>query len=416
MKAADCSPQEFVKLLLPFLTTVLENNVDKRLGQPWRDSIWGYNISASNVGLHDSLLVGMEGALSWLARNDPNEFDVYAADLRKSDYLIHQYLLVRSYAADGQRYADEAARYLIEDFSVRLVVDDMTISPETPVCRLLRKITPSCSTDNLARLEQLILDHYPEWERGWEGRRRRGASQLRLLASIDGSRISERAARRLQEHRRKFEDALGPETMGIRGGYVGPPIPDAAASKMSDEDWLRAVERYSSNSPSPKDFLVGGAIQQSRVLEEQTKQDPNRFAKLIHRIPDDANPAYFDAILRGITDAESDIDAQTVVDACLRCHRIPGRPSGRWITRPLARTKDLPLPDEALEMIAWYATENPDPDPSQDQSNQKAYQAGQETVRYDPLFAGINSVRGTAAGTVARLIFHDEMYLNPMCK
>ena len=232
-----------------------------------------------------------------------------------------------------------------------------------------------------------------------------------LLASIDGSRISEVAARRLQEHRRKFGDAPPPEPIGLQGGYVGPPIPDSEASKMSDDDWLGAIERYSSNSPSPENFLVGGAIQQSRVLEEQTKQDPHRFAKLILSIPDDANPYYFDAILRGIADADIDIDIETIVDACLRCHRIPARPSGRWITQPIARAKDFPLPDEALEMVAWYATEDPEPDPKQVSSMRTYSQGGREYDMYEPLSVGINSTRGIAAGSVARLIFRDERYL-----
>ena len=409
LKAARAAPQDFAKLLLPFLTTVLEDNVDKRFGLPWGDSIWRYNISDSILGLEDSFLAGMEAALRWLALNEPDDFGKYAIDLRESEYLIHQYLLVCSYAANGQRYADEAVGYLVEDFSVRLATDYASTRSETPIRQLLREVTPYCSTNRLRQLEQLILDHYPEWEMGKEGRRIRGASQMLLLASIDDSRISDGAGRRLQEHHRKFGDAPSPEPRGLQGGYVGPPIPDSEASKMSDDDWLGAIERYSSNSPSSTEFLVGGAIQQSRVLEEQTKQDPFRFAKLIVRIPDDANPAYLDAILQGIV--EADIDIETIVDACRRCHRIPGRPSGRWITQPLARAKDFPLPDEALEMVAWYATEDPEPDPKQVSSVRTYSQGGREYDMYEPLSVGINSTRGIAARSVARLIFRDERYL-----
>ena len=179
---------------------------------------------------------------------------------------------------------------------------------------------------------------------------------------------------------------------------------------MNDDDWLRAIDRYSSDSSSsdPRQFLVGGADEQSEVLRGLTTEDPHRFAKLILRIPDDANPYYFDAILRGITGA--DIDMETVVDACFRCHRIPGRPSGRWITWTLAHVEDFPLPDEALEVVAWYATEGQDPD--QVSSDRTYSQSGQEGEIYDPIFAGINSVRGSAAATVAKLVFQDERYLS----
>ena len=413
LKAARAAPQDFAELLLPFLTVVLENNVDKRLGLPWGDSIWGYNISESVVGLDDSFLAGMEEALRWLALNEPDEFRVYATNLRDSEYLTHQYLLVRSYAADGERYADEAVEYVLEDFGVRLVIDHVSSSSENPIRQLIRKVTPYCSTANLSLLEQLILGHYPERERGKEGRRIRGASQLRLLESIDGSRISERAARRLQELRRKFGDAPRSEAMGIQVGSVKPPIPIPEARRMNDDDWLRAIERYSSDSSSsdPRQFLVGGADEQSEVLRGLTTEDPHRFAKLILRIPDDANPHYFDAILRGIADADTEIDIKTIVGACLRCHRIPSRPAGRWITQPLARAKDFPLPDEGLEMVAWYATEDPEPDPKQVSSMRTYSQGGRQYDKYEPLSVGINSTRGIAAGSVARLIFRDERYL-----
>ena len=182
--------------------------------------------------------------------------------------------------------------------------------------------------------------------------------------------------------------------MGIVGGYVGSPIPEESVRKMSDDDWLGAMERYSSDSPIDDhvDFFKGGAIQLSQELRTQTKEDPARFASLVHRIPDDANPAYFEAILQGI--AETELDADIVVSACLRCHRIPNRPLGRWITRPLNSLSSVTLPDSALEMVAWYATQGPESDP--------AY------TGTDLLNTGINSVRGTAADSMARLILAKE--------
>ena len=45
-----------------------------------------------------------------------------------------------------------------------------------------------------------------------------------------------------------------------------------------------------------------------------------RFAELVLAFPDDANPSYFEAVLRGISDANLDLEA--VVRVCERCHRI----------------------------------------------------------------------------------------------
>ena len=409
--AANAKPQEFVELLLSFLTIIVEANADKGYGPPWGDRIWGYGGSGKYPGLDDTFFMGIESAMRWVAINKPDEFRVYAGNLRESEYLTFQYLLVRSYAADGQQYADEAIGYVLEDFAKKLEIDYRSNSSGSPIQQLLIEVTPYCSDANLALMEQCILDYYPEWEQGAGGRKTRGASQLQLLESIESSRLTEKAFRMLQELRRKFGNKVPLDPPGIEGGFVGPPIPESSAGKMNDNEWLGAIQRYSSDSPriEPGKLLVGGAHQLSQILERQTREGPERFAKLIHGIPDEANLAYFEAILRGIT--EADIDMETVVDACLRCHRIPSRPSGRWITQPLARITDFPLPDEALEMVAWYATKDPDPDPVQVSSNVTYSQSGQEFERYEPLSVGINTVRGTAAGSAARLIFQDERYL-----
>ena len=181
---------------------------------------------------------------------------------------------------------------------------------------------------------------------------------------------------------------------------------------MNDDQWLGAIERYSSDSPNndPDKFLVGSAHELSQRLEAQTKEDPHRFANLVHRIPDDSNPSYFEAILRGL--AGADIDMETVVPACLRCHRIPGHPLGRWLTRPLVHFPGSQLPDGALEMVAWYATKHPNPDPVTVSSETTYSQGDQEFHRYDPMMVGINSVRGSAAGSIARLLAPDDRYLS----
>ena len=229
--------------------------------------------------------------------------------------------------------------------------------------------------------------------------------------NLDSPRLSERGLRRLQELQRKFEDPGLMEPRGVEGGRVASPIPESSASKMNDEDWLGAIKHYSSDSSShePRKFLVGGAHQLSQLLEAQTKEDPTRFANLVHRIPDDSNHAYLEALLRGL--AGSDTDMETVVQACLRCHRMPDHPLGRWVTRPLEHFSGSQLPDEALEMVAWYATKHSDPDPAIVSSDRTYLQNGEEVQHYDPISVGINSVRGSAAGTVARLLFQDEYYL-----
>ena len=89
------------------------------------------------------------------------------------------------------------------------------------------------------------------------------------------------------------------------------------------------------------------------------KEEPARFAALIHQFPDTTHPSYFRAVLHGITGANLDMD--TVVRVCQRCHRLPDRPCGREITGLIAHLSQGLLSEDALALVAWYATEDPDP-------------------------------------------------------
>ena len=313
---AKAAPQKFVETLLPFLITVVEANADRKFRPPWRDHIWGHGAIGLQGGLANTLLSAMESALAWMAAHDLNLFRAHAEELRKSEYHTIQNLLLRSYAAAGEAFADEAIAYLLECPERRFCIDYISSSSDHAITLLLSVVAKFCSTSNLSELERHILIYYPEREQGLANRDIRGMSQLLFLESIDVSRTSKNAKRRLQELRRKFGDNRPPAPSVVQGGFVGPPIPEASARKMNDDAWLGAIEHYSSNSPSkePAKLLVGGAHQQSQVLEKLTREDPKRFAKFVHRIPDDANPAYFEAILRGITDV--DVEIETVVSAC----------------------------------------------------------------------------------------------------
>ena len=404
-------PEIFLGLLLPLVFDIVEANADEDSDPPRRDKIWGFSLTGIRDGLQNAFISAIESSLTWMACNEPDVFREYAKQLRGSEFHTIQNLLVRAYAAGEEYYADEVIEYLLEDPERRFKIDKISTSFDYAIPFLLTAVTPYCCLNKLHQLEEFILDYYPFLEEGADSRKIRGASQWRLLESIDCSRHSDEALRRLGELRRKFGDASPPVPGDMEGGFVGPPIPEPAAGEMNDDQWLGAIVRHNSDSPriEPDKFLIGGAPEQALVLERLTREDPVRFANLIHSIPDDANPAYFDAILRGITGA--DIEMKTVVAACLRCHELPGRPLGRWITQPLAQAMGSDLPDEALEMIAWYATEDPDPDPSEVSPSRIFYQAGEKGLSYDPISVGINTVRGAAAGSIAGLIFRDEQYL-----
>ena len=305
-------PKMFVDSLLPFLNDVLGIIADKRVDSPWWDPVWasGIRMGGMRRGLDNGFILAMESALRWLAINESGEFRTYAKGFEVSKYAAVHNLLMRAYEADGKRYADEAVQYLLADLHDRVFASRYSAISEGVVESLIKSVTPHCSPENLTELENAILEHYPDYELERESRRWRGASQIRLLECVDNSRISDTAWRRLQELHRKFgEPSTRADSITEEGGFVRSPISKSAVAKMSDDNWLNAMARYSSDSRSydPDDWLKGGASQLSRELETQVKENPARFARLIHKMPDDANIHYFEAILRGIADSGLDM-------------------------------------------------------------------------------------------------------------
>ncbi len=415
-RLAASGPKMFVESLLPFLNEVLDISACKTSVSPWRDSVWASGIRmigtiSTEKALDDGFIMSMESSLRWLAINEPEEFRTYAQEFEISEYAAIHNLLMRAYEAGGSFYADEAVQYLVKDLPARVSAASLSTTSGCVVKLLIKSITPYCSSENLLRLEQAILNYYPDFERSVDGRKWRGVTQYGLLERVEFSRLSDNGRRRLQELRRKFEEVAPSIPGGGTGGPIGSPIPTPFACKMSDDNWLSAMAHYPSDklSNEPSDWLKGGASQLSQELEAQTKENPDRFASLVHRMPDGVNGNYFEAILRGIADSGLDLDV--VVAVCLRCHNVSDHPFGRWITQPLTQFPEATVPDKALQMIAWYATEHPGPEPNRSPVVRTYYQ-GNAIDQYSPLDVGINSVRGTAAGTVANLIFQDRHYLS----
>ena len=193
------------------------------------------------------------------------------------------------------------------------------------------------------------------------------------------------------------EGPLLPPPPSIRGGLIESPIPEEEAGGMSDEEWLEAVARYWKDSGD--DFLEGGAHQLSGVLEAQAKEDPERFARLALRFPNDTHRYYFDSILRAVADVG--VGTETLLELCRKCHGLPDRPCGPWLCGAVSQAAERDLPAELLEMVAWYATE--DPDPEREMWREEAW-GGTPYYGGEPFSAGMSSTRGRAAlGLFVRL-------------
>ena len=243
MESARGAPREFAARLLPFVLTLAQGLMEEEGDAPWRDPVWQRRDHDEQTFTHEFLLAATVEALRALATDEPGALDPFAQLLRGSDAETAQYLLVRAYAANGERYADDAAGYLLER-PARLETG-YAVGPYHATRELLEAVTPHCSDDNLRRLEELIMGYHPRWEKSARGEKWRGEAQLTLLDAVDASRRSEEANSRVHELRARFGDRpVAPLPPSVRGGIVQSPIPQEEAAGMSDDEWLDAIAKY----------------------------------------------------------------------------------------------------------------------------------------------------------------------------
>ena len=370
LSTAQAVPQQFLKNMWPFLIEVLAVFADKEGSLPRRDSVWKYPAKESSYGtdLATKILEAIE--LSWRksVETNPDVFVKYSLPALKSPYLTMQYLVMRGYEACGRRLAAEAADYILEFPETRLTTREPSWLRRAagPV---IKAISPYCTDEQLLRMEEIALGYYPYGEPpALQDSEENPLSlpQFELLSYFEVSRLSVRAKSRLQELGQKYKFNPENEIPRRMAGWVGPAIPESVLVKMTDVEWLEVIRQFPQEDPqiAQDGTLQGGALEISQILESTAKRDPSRFSNLIHDVPDDAHPYYFNAILRGTTG--SDLSAETVTAACLRCHRIPLRPVGLCIAQALGAISSTLLPRKALELVAWYATKDPDPDPDPD--------------------------------------------------
>ncbi|NJN62144.1 MAG: ATP-binding protein [Coleofasciculaceae cyanobacterium RL_1_1] len=426
-KCAKNTSRLFVESTFSFLLRAVELSKIKETRQ---NRIW-YFVSSygRGLGFAREFLNCFEIALCTLSANNPKFFLDFAEDnLRDSKSETLQYLLVQAYTANGKEFANLAIESLLNgSLSLRIghhqCDGNINVASHWAIRLLLEAVTPHCSTENLIAIESLLLDYYPKWEKSKDARRWRGYTQYALLDSLDSSRRSDLASHRLEEWIRKFspnqllekQEEESESAHSAAAYLVGAPIPKAASEKMTDEQWLKAIERYEDYDDAGLRFekttrLTGGARQISQqLLQPEVLKEPIRFARLVLEFPDYTNTFYFTGILYGLAELDKDgqpkIDAENALKACQRCHQLPQHPCGRAICYLVSKLSDLPWNHEIYEIISWYALYGDDPAESEPVDRVAASRNSRGDR--DIAFEGINSTRGGAASAIASLIFSD---------
>ena len=409
-KVAKKSPKLFIDNTLALLLHILKAIEKETVDSFDSDPLWLYQCYGYGHSLLDCLLDSIKLALCSLAETNPDRCAKIVRQLNNDDFPTIQYLLNNIYIANTNIFFSQAYQYICYELSsTERTSYGIT---DTEIKQLVQNITSRCSKKELRHIENLILNYYPSWEKGVNSNYRKnfGYSQFILLNAIDLSRRSNNVNRRIQELTRKFgklrENTSCFSSRTTIAVDTPSPVPESALEKMTDEQWIKAIIKYSyMQAPFKKDGHLISISAFIQSVGDQAKKEPIRFASLIYQLPNNINFLFFDSILRGIGETEVQIDAMIVFDVCKYCHQLPEKPCGRNICYLVDNLSNLSWSKEAFNLIIDLALNSSDPERElwrKEEQTQQIYYGG------NILAAGINTVRGAAVRAIASLIFADK--------
>lgn len=401
-------PKLFVEAIIPYLLDAMYRTEktsalhDKLLSDAHFDYLSPPSERINNVGI--ALYNGAIYALTKLALTKPQEIESFLHVLGSNNHSAAQMLLFHTFIANPKYFATWAAKLILEGGD-RLKSGYLS-DPYWVSCEVVRAIAPYVSDGDYDLLEGKLRDLSISYE--WKLYKSRykdeqlygytpGRIAFKFLSALDCGRLSPLGIRRLAEYKRKFSSKVLSSPEAITVDVVGPPISLKAAGKMSNQQWLRAIQKYHDERVRPG--LVGGAHELATLLKQSTIDNPLRFAGLAMNMTSKMNPVYPDAILWGFSEASIPDNAKPVVFAAIR-HIASLRSSecdehlGRSLQH-LAEDIPLDLVEKVIDRTLYSF-------------RSKSDSSNNTSPNHDLEYEGNNTTRRSLAYSLANLLSHDK--------
>lgn len=398
---AAAEPLAFAQAVVPYLLRVMAATAyEARPDDPIRDHHFSARFDIEEFDdreLDDALFTGAMRALEEIARTSPDDTRPLLEELAADPHDGAQFLLYQALTAGAEHFAEWAAS-LISEGGARL--DCGYVSDSNWVAReLVKAIAPHLSDD----LHRQLEDQFRDLRNAYETRYSFGRSAFTFLSALEEQRLTPDGVRRLGEFRRKFDEDVPAKPRGIMSGTIVSPISSQAASKMTDEQWLRAMAKHDSDETNWGNF-TGGARELSHVLRERAAAEPERFARLALRLTPELSSAFADGLLMGLADAErTDETAPLIFDAVRHVASLGHDDIDRWLGHPLRRYyREVPL--DLVELLRDRALRSSDPD---DATPVFTRDGDDGTSAADMHNNGINTARGSLAEVLGDLLVYD---------
>lgn len=389
---AEIAPAAFVHEVLPFVINVAMATQRTTGNQLPYGSRWKAYRENAIQWIDEQLFAAVEAALISLIKSDPQKAVPELERLRDAESRELRFLACRA-LTEGEN-ADDAVEWLLAD--PRNLLLGWTYNSYWAAAHLLKTHSTTCSENLFRQVEGEVLRMVSPFASPQGDQN----GQYILLESLDPSRLSEAAHRRLGELQRRFQS---PPRLPERGWYFedegAPRVPASAATHMSDDDWLRAFRKhYDADTHRYLGLGAGKARQFAELLEKRTREEPERFANLALRFDSTIPIAAIMNVLRSLA-AQDNLDL--FADVCRHAIRVYGDQFG-W-SLPSA-INDLTTGDHRIvDLIAWCAASaDPTPDPdlkTQNRSHVDIHGTGRL------LDIGYNTTRGQAALTAHAMLF-----------
>ncbi len=263
-----------------------------------------------------------------------------------------------------------------------------------------------------------------------------GATAYHLLAKLPPIRRSREAERRLLELGRKFDGIPAVYFAGFSkggAGYLGSPISQLETmTQLSDESWLRIIDNEKiRRSPAPwrrrgSGFIEATVETLSADLRAITGREPERFARIALRIPENTPSEFLSAILSGLGysrnppqdlsdeqkkqwrspshEALEDVLSLPAVRKLVDSHDVS---DGSAFCAVLRNHSEYPWSSEVLGMLVKIAQNHADPRPGEysASSNHDRHGSSQSLETN-----ALNSTRGAAGYAIRSILFasHDR--------
>ena len=395
-EAAEKAPAAFVDHVLSAVHELAEAASSAGQSPPIQDVVWQIPMKGSRNAA-DVCLRALEGALSRLAGND-EDMRKWIGTLFNSKTHIANHLLLTIFRGAPQRYADEAALAFCKDpwrFDCGYADSSYWCATET-----LKAVVPYCTESSRSQVEHEILAYVDPFERTKEGVRHRGWAAFNLLAAIPnetsqqrckaalygmGAQVSQPCDRAERDGRADCRVAYNVQADGKdeRSGLAGC---DRSVPVRTDGTLESSVTRRSTAASH-------------RSLPSWHRRSQNDLRTLAYSCDQRRTPVYFSQLLNGLT--KTTVDDAAKIALCQRVFEYAGVECGGEIAGLLA-SANVPLPDDALDMLVWLAVEA--------ENVEDEWQWNKSTASGQPIYGGdiyangINTTRGRAALAMGELI------------